>query len=111
MRAVKEFNLTLSRFDSEADNELGIWDGSQFVVTVRIILNPAHTYNADNVPRRRGASHFPRARLRAADGLPGSIALSFSGDTDTRLSGAHQNCTSSFQLVIPCILHDRFRTY
>lgn len=48
MRAAKEFNLTLSRFDSEADNELGIWDGSRFVIMVRVILNSAHTYTADN---------------------------------------------------------------
>lgn len=34
MRAAKEFNLTLARFDSEADNEMGIWDGKQFVIQV-----------------------------------------------------------------------------
>jgi hypothetical protein len=39
MRAAKEFNLTLARFDSEADNEMGIWDGSKFVLRVRGVLN------------------------------------------------------------------------
>lgn len=34
MRAAKEFNLTLARFDSEADNDMGIWDGKQFVIQV-----------------------------------------------------------------------------
>lgn len=35
MRASKEFNLTLAGFDSEAENEMGIWDGTQIVLDVR----------------------------------------------------------------------------
>lgn len=35
MRAAKEFNLTLSTFDSEADNQMGIWDGHQIVLDIK----------------------------------------------------------------------------
>ena len=38
MRAAKEFNLTLANFGSEVDDDIGIWDGSQFVVTVGYIF-------------------------------------------------------------------------
>lgn len=48
MRAAKEFNLTLARFDSEADNEMGIWDGKQFVLQVRYIVVPALALTADD---------------------------------------------------------------
>ncbi|KAF8319809.1 FAD/NAD(P)-binding domain-containing protein [Clavulina sp. PMI_390] len=34
MRAAKEFNLTLSTFESEADNVLGIWNGQQILIEV-----------------------------------------------------------------------------
>jgi prenylcysteine oxidase/farnesylcysteine lyase len=33
MRAAKEFNLTLNKFDDD-DNEVGIWDGERFDVKV-----------------------------------------------------------------------------
>lgn len=44
MRAAKEFNLTLSTFDSEADNQMGIWDGRQIVLDVRLVVRASqHT--------------------------------------------------------------------
>ena len=39
MRAAKEFNLPLVELANEADNEMGIWDGNQFVLMVRCILD------------------------------------------------------------------------
>jgi prenylcysteine oxidase / farnesylcysteine lyase len=39
MRAAKEFNLHLIGLANEADNEMGIWDGNQFVLMVRCILD------------------------------------------------------------------------
>ena len=41
MRAAKEFNLSLIELANEVDNEMGVWDGNQFVLMVRCISHSA----------------------------------------------------------------------
>ena len=49
MRAVNEFNLSFTGSGSEADNEMGIWDGNQLVLTVCYILRPLATLTTMNM--------------------------------------------------------------
>lgn len=70
MRAAKEFNLNLTRFDSEADNEMGIWDGKQFVIQVRYITVPGLALIVD-IELDHLIPWFIDSRSTAADGRPG----------------------------------------